>query len=136
MEKVIRLSEQEFKDVLITSLSECISKLPFFYEGTQNKSLPIPLTETNAKRVIDRHSSNGYIIISTCRGGSDFGLDTGNPNDAETLKHINNERTKTLLNDVQTAGFSYTPCYGGFIENKGLDNEDTVYEQSWCNGLN
>ncbi len=85
-----------------------------FYESTRNRSLPVPLTEKNARMVIDRQSANGYIIVGACRGDGDFV-----------------SRTKSLLKDIQVAGFTYTPCYGGFIENKGSDNGDVVYEQGF-----
>lgn len=131
MKKEIRLTEQEFKEVLTNALRESVDQLTSFYGGTRNRALPIPLTETNAQRVIDRHSGNGYIIISACRGGNDFGLDTNSQRGREKLNAINNTRTKNLLNDIQNKGFSYTPCYGGFIENKGSENEESVYEQSF-----
>lgn len=129
--KVIQLTENELKDVISKVLNEAVSELSSFYGSTQNKSLPVSLSESNAKKLIDRHSNNGYIIISACRGESDFGLDVSKKSDKEKLSHINNERTKSLLRDIQSLGFSYTPCYGGFIENKGTEDETTVYEQGF-----
>lgn len=111
-------------------MNEWVSQIPF-YERTNNRSLPVPLSETNARRVIDRHSGHGYAIISACRGESDFGLNTHNKKDYDTLNYVNKERTKSLQTDIQDIGFSYTPCYGGFIENKGTENEHAVYEKSF-----
>jgi hypothetical protein len=36
-----------------------------------------------------------------------------------------------MIDDIKKSGFSYTPTYGGFIENLGSDNETTVYERSF-----
>lgn len=118
-------------ETLNETIDSLVRKIPSFYEGTNNRSLPVPLSETNAQRLINRHSDNGYIIISACRGWSDFGLDPDNLADKETLNYKNKIRTKSLQNDIQSFGFSYTPCYGGFVENLGTENEDTVYEKSF-----
>lgn len=99
------------------------------YGGTKNTSYPISLNETNAKRLLNRHTANGYAIISACRGRDDFNLgDT--PQDRQKLANINAERTRQLIADVQKVCFSYTLAYGGFIENKGEANEEHVYERS------
>lgn len=106
-------------------LAECYS------EKTSNKANLVSLNEVNAKSLIDRHSKDGYVIISPCRGGADFGLDPSNPQEKEQLAHINNERIKELVNILKQSDFSYTPTYGGFIENQGEDNEENVYERSF-----
>lgn len=36
-----------------------------------------------------------------------------------------------MIKNIKRLGFSYTPVYGGYIENKGLDNEKEVYERSF-----
>jgi hypothetical protein len=106
-------------------LGECYS------EKTSNKANLVSLNEVNAKTLIDRHSKDGYVIISPCRGGADFGLDPSNPEDKEKLAHINNERIKDLVNILKQSDFSYTPTYGGFIENQGTPDEENVYERSF-----
>ena len=44
-------------------LNECYS------ENTSNKGDLVSLNEVNARSLIDRHSADGYVIISPCRGG-------------------------------------------------------------------
>lgn len=77
------------------------------YESINNHSSLISLNEVKARTLIDKHSKNGYAIINACR-----------------------QRTRELIADVQSHGFSYTLSYGGFIENKGEENETNVYEHS------
>ena len=96
-----------------------------------NNTLPVPILEkSNAKRLIDKHTKDGYVILSACRGFEDFNLDSSDDNDICKHNTINNKRTKELIADIQQRNFSYTPAYGGFIENNGDSNSEEVYEQS------
>lgn len=96
-----------------------------------NNTLPVPILEkSNAKRLIDKHTKDGYVILSACRGFEDFNLDSSDDNDICKHNTINNKRTKELIADIQQRKFSYTPAYGGFIENNGDSNSEEVYEQS------
>lgn len=106
-------------------LTECYS------EKTSNKADLVSLNEVNAKSLIDRHTADGYVIISPCRGGADFGLDPNDPTQKEKLAYINNQRVKELIGILKQTDFSYTPTYGGFIENQGTPNEENVYERSF-----
>lgn len=106
-------------------LAECYS------EKTSNKADLVSLNEVNAKSLIDRHTADGYVIISPCRGFEDFGLDETNPQDKQKLAEINNQRVKELVDILKKTDFSYTPTYGGFIENQGTPNEENVYERSF-----
>ena len=36
-----------------------------------------------------------------------------------------------MIEQIKQSGYSYTPVYGGFIENIGTDNEQNVYERSF-----
>ena len=47
------------------------------------------------------------------------------------MQAINNQRVKELYNSIIENGFSFTPSYGGFIENQGTNDEETVYEKSF-----
>ena len=131
-----KINEKIVKEVLRETLKKVIKekanfpKLKNIYDGCGNESELVSLNETNAKRLIDRHKNSGYAIISACRGFNDFGLDSTNINDVNKLREINNKRTKDLIKRVQNEGFSYTLCFGGFIENQGEDDEEQVYEQS------
>lgn len=98
---------------------------------TFNNAPMVSINEVNAKSMIDRHSKDGYIIISPCRGGADFGLNTNNPMEKQKLAQINKERILNLIKQIKESGYSYTPVYGGFIENKGTPDEENVYERSF-----
>ena len=106
-------------------LNECYS------EKTNNKGDLVSLNEVNARSLIDRHTADGYVIISPCRGGADFGLDPNDPRQKEMLAGINHKRVKEFVDILKQTDFSYTPVYGGFIENKGKENEENVYERSF-----
>ena len=106
-------------------LNECYS------EKTGNKGDLVSLNEVNARSLIDRHTADGYVIISPCRGGADFGLDPNDPRQRERLADINHKRVKEFVDILKQTDFSYTPVYGGFIENKGKENEENVYERSF-----
>ena len=106
-------------------LNECYS------EKTGNKGDLVSLNEVNARSLIDRHSADGYVIISPCRGGDDFGLDPNDPRQREMLADINHKRVKEFVDILKRTDFSYTPTYGGFIENQGTPNEENVYERSF-----
>ena len=109
--------------------TQCKPMLSEVYVSTTNKSDIVTINETNAKRLLDKHTSRGYAIISACRGRAEFGLgDT--PDDTRKFNEINQKRTRELVKDIQNAGFSYTLCYGGFIENLGEEDEENVYERS------
>lgn len=75
------------------------------YKGTGNESEIVPLSDANAKQLLERHSKNGYAMLNACCG-------------------------RELLSDVQKLGYSYTLAYGGFIENQNSDKEENVYERS------
>lgn len=121
----VRNFERERAKAIGNFLSECYS------ETTYNKANLVSLNEINAKSLIDRHSKNGYIIISPCRGYADFGLDPNEKGSKEKLAQINRERIKELIGILKASDWSYTPTYGGFIENYGTDNEQNVYERSF-----
>ena len=101
-------------------LGEC------YNENTGNRADLVSLNEVNARSLIDRHKADGYVIISPCRGFADFGLDETNPQDKEKLAEINHKRVKEFVDILKQTDFSYTPTYGGFIENQGTTNEANV----------
>lgn len=103
-----------------------------YRDNTFNNGKIVPINENNIKRIIATHSDNGYIVISPCRGGSDFGIDpTVSQYEYDRLAHINRIRIKQMIEDIKKSGFSYTPTYGGFIENAGTEQETNVYERSF-----
>lgn len=102
-----------------------------FRPHTTNNGSMVSINELNAKSLIDRHSESGYIIVSPCRGYSDFDLDSNDPRSKEELARINNERIKEMIDKIKATNYSYTPTYGGFIENQGTPQEENVYERSF-----
>ena len=103
-----------------------------YRKDTVNNAELVSINEINAKTLISRHSKDGYIVISPCRGADDF-KDIINPNQSsnEQLAAINNKRIKEIIAIIKNSGYSYTPVYGGFIENLGTDKETNVYERSF-----
>jgi hypothetical protein len=74
------------------------------------------LVESSLNRILDTHTKNGYIIISSYRGGD------------EKSDEQNTEDFLKIKKDVREYGFSYIPVFGGFIENIGKSNEREVRE--------
>ena len=103
-----------------------------YRKDTFNNADLVSINEINAKTLISRHSKGGYIVISPCRGGNDF-KNMINPNQSPTqqIAAINNQRINEMIFIIKRSGYSYTPVYGGFIENLGSDNEANVYERSF-----
>lgn len=99
--------------------------------ATANNSKMVNLNELNAKSLIEKHSKDGYVIISPCRGYDEFGIDRNQPNANQLLAQANKPRIKELIELIKKSNFSYTPVYGGFIENLGEENEENVYERSF-----
>ena len=83
----------------------------------KDKYLSIPkLIESNIKLynlLKGKHAEKGYGIISACRGTEDYAT--------------NNKRTRELAADIKSAGYSYMPVYGGYIE----DENGEVLEASF-----
>lgn len=110
----------------------------------------IPLSEASLNRMME-HGKTGMIIISSQRSAIDsdnprlslrneFEFDTqdrqlgGIDSDAvydleqEWLKERNARADKQLRNDIQAAGYTYTPVYGGY---HGKDSVSDEYEPSY-----
>lgn len=98
---------------------------------TANNSQMVSLNELNARTLISKHSKDGYVVVSPCRGYDEFGIDRNQPNATAQLSQANKPRIQSLINDIKASNFSYTPVYGGFIENLGEENEENVYERSF-----
>ena len=102
-----------------------------FRPHTTNNGKLVSINEVNVKSMLDRHSENGFIAISPCRGYADFDIDPSEPDAQQKLAEINNKRIKECISLIKASGFSYTPVYSGFIENQGTDDEQNVYERSF-----
>ena len=120
-------------DKLDTIINESIhNMLGDYRKSTANHARMVSINEINAKTLISRHSENGYIVISPCRGMDDFkDIIRPNGNEEEQLSSINRKRVDEIIPLIKQSGFSYTPVYGGFIENKGKPGQETVYERSF-----
>lgn len=106
----------------------------FLYEyrgDTTNNAPMVSINEVNAKSLINRHTKDGYIIVSPCRGAQEFGLDPNNPSDMRKLHQINNQRVRRFIEQIKATDYSYTPVYGGFIERENTPNPEHVYERSF-----
>ena len=79
---------------------------PFVYEDRKLE----PFNEA-LYQLLDKHSENGYIIVSLCNDEDDC--------------------IRKLITILKKSPWSYMPVYGGFIENKGKKNETVVYEKSF-----
>jgi hypothetical protein len=79
---------------------------PFVYEDCKLE----PVNEA-LYQLLDKHSENGYIIVSLCNDEDDC--------------------VRKLITILKKSPWSYMPVYGGFIENKGEENETVVYEKSF-----
>ena len=79
---------------------------PFVYEDRKLEQFNEALYQ-----LLDKHSENGYIIVSLCNDEDDC--------------------VRKLITILKKSPWSYMPVYGGFIENKGEENETVVYEKSF-----
>ena len=79
---------------------------PFVYEDCKLE----PFNEA-LYQLLDKHSENGYIIVSLCNDEDDC--------------------VRKLITILKKSPWSYMPVYGGFNENKGKENETVVYEKSF-----
>ena len=120
--------EEKIEKAVTETLNNFLSE---YRPHTTNKAKKVSINEVNAKSMLDRHGENGFIVISPCRGCLEFGLNPSDKRDKEKLAHINKERVKDIINKIKDSGYSYTPVYGGFIENQGTENEESVYERSF-----
>lgn len=70
------------------------------------KSLRTYIQESrgNVNRLLDKHSKDGYVIISACRQSNS--------------KTQNNINTAELEKTIADAGWSYSPCTGHYVEEK------------------
>ena len=87
-------------------------------EMNSNRASYVELKEVSFSRVVDFHSKNGYAIVSASRGEN---------SDAE-----NKKLDKQLKADISSAGWTFTPIYGGFVEtNKETGEKKNVVERSF-----
>ena len=63
------------------------------------------------------HKNNGCFMISAYRG--------------ENTEDINKQRTDELAKDIRNNELGFIRILGGFIENKGTENETEVVEESF-----
>jgi len=84
-----------------------------------NKQPMQRLDEITTDRLLGKHYENGFVILSASRSEL---------SDAENVT-----RNQKLLNILQSSSnvFSFLPVYGGYIENKGTENEQRVFERSF-----
>lgn len=129
--RIKQIIRESIGKVLAEDKAEKANFLDEIRKGTKNRQSLQSISENNVRRMIDTHSESGYIVISPCRGGGDFGIDTASSKGAsDKLAEINSERFREMIGLIKKSPYSYTPTYGGFIENQGTDMEENVYERS------
>ena len=74
------------------------------------------MSESNFSRVT-QHIKDGCMMISACRG--------------ENSEEENSKRTDQLAKDLKNMKYGYIRILGGYIENKGTDDEVEVTEESF-----
>lgn len=116
---------------LIDYINERNNFLTEYRPHTFNNSNLINVNESNARKLLNKHSKNGFIIVSPCRGFGDFNLDFTIKKDQDKLNEINNKRIREMISLIKKSNYSYIPVYGGFIENIGTEEEEQVYERSF-----
>jgi hypothetical protein len=87
-----------------------------FNRGANNSPMPL-LTEITVNRLLGKHYNSGCAIVSASR--------------FKNTNQENNQLTKELFLKLKNSNYSYIPVFGGFIENKGSENEQHVYEKSF-----
>lgn len=101
-----------------------------FRGDTNNDSPMVPLSEgSDISRILKRHSGSGYAIISPCKGKSWYAAKGKSLTDKE-LEDLNKKRYNSLIEDIKNTPFTYTPVYGGYVENNGTDDRQEVFERS------
>lgn len=93
------------------SVADCLQK---FFD--RHAKAPSDLNESNFSRMLT-HIDNGYCFISASRN--------------ENTDQENAEATDRLAYDIRSLGMGYIPILGGFIENKGMEDETEVTERSF-----
>ena len=87
-----------------------------FNREFNNSPMPL-LTEITVNRLLGKHYNSGFAIVSASR--------------FKNTAQENNQLTKELFLKLKNSNYSYIPVFGGFIENKGSENEQHVYEKSF-----
>lgn len=82
----------------------------------ENKINRVKINEASLNRILSKHYKDGFIIVTNFRNEN---------SDAQ-----NNSGFEQLKGDVKSAGYSFIPVYGGFIENKDTEDEVEVEEAS------
>lgn len=115
---ILKNINEQFDKLCNINLGKQYNLIKEYMEVGDTNTFPLqPLNEMTVDRLLGKHYNNGFIIISASRGEND--------------NQTNNKLSKQLLNDIKNSGFSFVPVFGGFIENKGTENEKQVYETSY-----
>jgi hypothetical protein len=76
------------------------------------------------ENITSKHTGVGYIIIGAGKGAFFY-------SDVAGRNEININRAKELMYEIVSSGFSFTPVFARFIENKDRENEAIVYESAF-----
>lgn len=84
-----------------------------YYNVSNNGGL-LKLNEETLSRIINKHGTNGFVILSANR--------------SDKSNEENNKATKSLINDLKNSNYGYYPVYGGYHGTDGVVDE---YEPSF-----
>ena len=119
------MSQENIKQIIKESIDKVLcsrtNMLDEYKPNSCNNSPMRSINESNVKRLIARNSDCGYIILSPCRVWTDLDIDLTTPQEREKFNQINRERFVELINILKQQQFTYTPIYGGFIEETAED---------------
>ena len=135
----MKVTKEQFNEAIIEACKEISDEVAnnknnFLHEyrpHTYNNGKKVSINEVNAKTLLQRHSGNGYIVISPCHAYTEYGISPDDPRRDEKAAEENNKRIRKLIVQIKNSGYSYTPVYGGFIEGMDTDYPQIVYERSF-----
>lgn len=84
------------------------------YYNIDNGNKLQKLNEETLSRIINKHSKDGFIIVSANR--------------SDKSNEENNKNTKSLIADLKKSNYGYFPVYGGY---RGTDNMIDTFEPSF-----
>lgn len=90
----------------------------------------VSIGDARTQRMLERHSTDGYIVFSPFVGT----VSMPNEASADEVNQISlcrREVAKSFCKDLYREGLTYSPVYGGFVENIGAANECHIYESAF-----
>lgn len=112
-------SMDERKEYFAQKLEKCSNikedVMNIYHNIKSNGCKPIMVEKVTLDRILQKHGENGLIIVSANR--------------ADNTKEYNEMAARDLLANIENAGYSYLPAYGGYQNSKTGERGD--YEPSY-----